>query len=225
MKSAACSALFDMDGTLVDSAPDIAAAINEALSTVDLGPLAVGQITPMLGAGAHAAVERALAACGVPPSRELTEQVHTAYIAAYEATPCVHTRLYPGCRAALERLHGEGWSLGVVTNKPHGIALAVMDAVGLTPLFPVIVGAQDGMGLKPAPDMLRAAMTTLQRPSHTVFIGDSMADVGAARAAGLPVILLSHGYTAIPARELGADAVIDHFDELNGAILALNIAT
>ena len=128
---------------------------------------------------------------------------------------------YPGCRVALERLRSDGWTLGIVTNKPHRISLSVVEAIGLAPLVSTIIGAQDGLDLKPAPDMLHAALKTLQAPAQAIFVGDSKADVGAARAAGLPIILLSHGYTTLPPRELGADAVIDHFDDLPAAIAAL----
>jgi len=219
MNHATRAVLFDLDGTLVDSAPDIAAAINAALSTASLGPLCVTAITPMLGAGARAAVERALAACGNLPSPGLADEVHAAYIAAYEATPCAHTLPYRGAPEVLDSLIRTGWKLGVVTNKPQQIARQVLDILGLTHRFDVVVGAQDGTPLKPDPAMIFIALKALGVPPlQAIFVGDSKADVGAARAARLRVILLSHGYTALPARELGADAVIDHFDELTEAI-------
>lgn len=213
--------LFDLDGTLVDSAADIAAAINSGLASAGLGPLGVADIKPMLGAGARAAVERALAACGCRPDTERTSKVHAAYIAAYETSPCVQTEPYPGAVEALQRLRGDGWTLGIVTNKPHPIALSVVAALGLAPYFAIIVGAEEGRALKPAPDMLHAALKALPTHAEAIFVGDSTADVGAARAAGLPVVLLSHGYTTIPAHDLGADAVIDHFDHLPAAIATL----
>ena len=207
------AAIFDLDGTLADSVPDIAAALNGALTDAGLAPFDVASVTNMVGAGARRLVERSLLARGAAPSRALADQVHGRFIAHYEAHPCVHTKLYPGARAALDELAGQGWRMGICTNKPEPLAVAVVAALGIAPLFGAVTGGRTGTPLKPAPDMIRLVLIALKSsPDDTVFIGDSAADLGAGRAAGLPVILMAHGYSDTPVATLGADRVVAGFE-------------
>jgi phosphoglycolate phosphatase len=125
------------------------------------------------------------------------------------------TRLYPGVQAALMRLGKDGVKLAVATNKPHDLAVAILDAVGIATRFGVIVGSVPGLELKPAPAILRKALTELGgTPDRAVMVGDSRADVGAAKAARCRSIVFGHGYSEVPVSTLGADAVCARFADL-----------
>jgi len=214
--------IFDLDGTLADSAPDIAAALNGALVEGGLAPFGLAQATAMVGAGARKLVERALAASGQVGDDALVEVTHQRFLACYDARPCVETRLYPGVRASLEALSAGGWQLGICTNKPEALARLVVEQLDLSHLIETLIGGRDGFALKPSPDMVLLALSELRiGADHAVFVGDSAADVGAARAASLPVIAVTHGYSDRPAAQLGADAVVDHFDQMHAACEAL----
>jgi phosphoglycolate phosphatase len=213
------AAIFDLDGTLADSVPDIAAALNGALADEGFAPFDVARVTSMVGAGARKLVERALVASGAPADPAQVERVHAQFIVHYDAHPCVLTKLYPGTRDALEQLVAQGWRLGVCTNKPEALALQLIEALGIAPLFGTVVGGRDGMPLKPAPDMVHLALQELGvSAGRAVFIGDSAADLGAGRAAGLPVVLMAHGYSDAPVAGMSAEAVVAGFDGLVEAV-------
>lgn len=214
------AAIFDLDGTLCDSAPDIARALNAALVEVSLAPFDLAGVTAMVGAGAKTLVHLALIVRGAGGNAALAETVHARFIAHYHAHPCVETRLYPGTREALVQLVSDGWRLGLCTNKPQALADEVVKALGIADLFGSIVGGRDGVALKPARDMVDAVLAALGVGStRAVFVGDSAADVGAARAAGLPVIVLAHGYNDGSFEALGAHAVLAGF---NGLVRVVN---
>jgi phosphoglycolate phosphatase len=220
MSSGVKAAIFDLDGTIADSAPDIAAALNAALVEAGHLPFDLAAATAMVGAGARTLVARALAARGVAPDAETIDKVHARFVAHYHAHSCVETRLYPGARETLEALAASGWQLGICTNKPDALARLVLGALGLTPLFGSIVGGRDGVPLKPARDMVAIVLSELGvEPGRAVMIGDSKADLGAGHAAGLPVVLLSHGYSDGPVSAMGADAVADGFEGLAAVLV------
>lgn len=206
------SAIFDLDGTLADSAPDIAAAFNAALVEAGHAAFSVPVVTAMVGEGARKLVERALIAHGVAAGAADVGRLHARFLAHYDAHPCVHTKLYPGARDALDALAADGWRLAVCTNKPEPLAVQVLDALGIAPLFGAIVGGRDGVPLKPAAAMVHLALAGLSGAgARAVFIGDSHADLAAARAARLPVILMAHGYSDRPVAAMGADGVVEGF--------------
>lgn len=212
-------AIFDLDGTLVDSLPDIAAALNAALVSADLEPFSVTEVGGMVGHGARMLVERAVIARGRSPDPASTDEVWAAFIQYYDAHPCDLTCLYPGALAALDALAADGWMIALCTNKPEAIAQHVLDALGIADRFVSIVGGQDGLPLKPAPDMVLLNLCDASvSADRAVMIGDSVADFAAARAAGVPVILMTHGYSSVPVATLGADATLDSFDELLPAL-------
>ena len=216
------AAIFDLDGTLADSAPDIAAALNRALVEAGYAAFDLAGATAMVGAGAKTLVARALAARGAAADAAQVDALHARFIAHYDAHPCVHTRLYPGGREALEALAAEGWRLGVCTNKPEALAVRVISALGISGLLGAVVGGREGVPLKPAADMVHLAMRELGVGSgRAVFVGDSAADLGAGRAAGLPVVLMAHGYSDTPVAALGAEATVAGFDGLVGAVRGL----
>jgi phosphoglycolate phosphatase len=211
--------LFDLDGTLIDSAPDIAAAVNELLARSGRGPLTLAAVTSMIGNGVEKLVERAIAATGDPLGPQALEHEQAVMLDIYAKHLTGLTTLMPGVRAALDALHGNGILLGLVTNKQQRFIETVLDHFGLSSLFGAVIGGGPGIVKKPAPDMLLAAMAQLGAgPQDAVMVGDSTSDVQAALAAGIPSILVRGGYTSVPAEQLGADAIIDDMTGLVGAL-------
>lgn len=214
--------IFDLDGTLADSAPDIAAALNVALADAGHAPLDLGTVKTMVGAGARRLVERALATNGDAGRRVSTAAVHAAFLDAYHARSAHLTTLYPGAREVLADLAAQGVRLGVCTNKPHDLTLAILEALNVRVLFGSVAGSVPGAALKPAPDLLRKVLAELDvEPGSAVMVGDSRADAGAACAAGTRCILISHGYSAESVEQIGADAVVAGFLDMGPAIAAL----
>lgn len=206
--------VFDLDGTLVDSVPDIASAVNAALSSVNLRELDEARVASMVGNGSEVLITRALAAAsGEPPAAEFSHAVHSEFIAAYDREPCRLSRLYPGALEALETLSAQGVKLAICTNKPEGITASVLEQLGIAHLFASVVGGSARMPLKPAPDMLEAALQDLKSPAQSsVMVGDSAADAGTAKAAGTRLVLLEHGYSrGADLTRLGADAILPDF--------------
>jgi len=214
--------LFDLDGTLVDSAPDIAAAVNELLAGRGLPPLGVGQVKAMIGGGVGKLVERAFAASGSPLVGSALEEANRDMAPIYRRHLTGRTRLMPGVREVLTHFHLNGIAMGVATNKPQLAAREILLYFGLTEYLGAIVGGDAVTYLKPAPDALLLALDQLRvEPHNALMVGDSSGDVGAARAACMPVVLLRGGYTQIPVEELGADLVCDSFLDLPPAIRKL----
>ncbi|MER9793516.1 phosphoglycolate phosphatase [Mesorhizobium sp. M0213] len=217
--------LFDLDGTLVDSAPDIMAAVNELLAGRDLPPLRLDQVKSMIGGGIRKLVERAFATSGTPLLGSAIEEANRDMAPIYRRHLTGRTRLMPGVREVLTHLHLSGIAMGVVTNKPQLAAREILLHFGLTDYLGAIVGGDAVTYLKPAPDALLLALDQLQvEPRDTLMVGDSSADVAAARAAGMAVILLRGGYSQIPVEELGADLVCDSLFDLPSAMQTLQDA-
>jgi phosphoglycolate phosphatase len=211
--------VFDLDGTLVDSAPDIAAALNHALASIGRKTLSLDAIRGMVGHGGKVLVERGLAATGGMDVAALAAGF-SAFIAYYEAHVCDHSHAYAGVTDALDALRGQGVALAVCTNKPEHLARGLIDALGWHGRFTAIVGGDTLATVKPDPTMLHLAVER-GGGGPAAMIGDSIVDVQTARAAGLPCIAVSFGFADRPADQLGADAVIDSFDELLPALAAL----
>jgi len=215
--------LFDLDGTLIDSLPDIAAAVNRLLAAHDRRTLAEAEIRPMIGDGADALVERAFAAAtvggGLPGSlASLLDQ----FLLEYEPRAAEATRPFPGVTETLAALQASGLKLAVCTNKPSGATHEVLAALGLAQYFAVVVGSDDAPALKPDPRHVAAVLDRLGvAATDAIMVGDSINDIAAAQGAGMRAVAVSFGYTRIPPRQLGADAVIDHFAELPGALAEL----
>ncbi|MER9882412.1 phosphoglycolate phosphatase [Mesorhizobium sp. M0118] len=217
--------LFDLDGTLVDSAPDIAAAVNELLADRDLPPLRLDQVKAMIGGGIKKLVERAFAASGTPLLGSTLDEANRVMAPIYRRNLTGRTRLMPGVREVLTHLHLSGMAMGVVTNKPQLAAREILLHFRLTDYLGAIVGGDAVTYLKPAPDALLLALDQLEvEPRDTLMVGDSSADVAAARAAGMAVILLRGGYSQIPVEELGADLVCDSLFDLPSAMQRLQDA-
>lgn len=209
---------FDLDGTLLDTSGDLAAAVNHALASAGRPALGVAEIKPMIGGGARHMLAQAMAATGGCDDATL-DPLLARLLAYYEENISVHTTPYPGCVAALDTLAARGTTLAVATNKRESLAHTVLRDLGLRDRFACVIGG-DTLGpgrTKPAPDMI-AAMVAQCGGGRAVFVGDSIYDVTAAHAAGLPAVACSFGFMSGAVAELGADAVIDHFDSLIPAL-------
>lgn len=222
MSALPAALVFDLDGTLVDSLPDIADALGELLERHDLARHPSDRVARMIGHGVANLVDRAFAAAGRPLPGAALEAAVAEYLGLYEPRATRLTRLFPGTAETVGRMAGAGVALAVCTNKPTAVSRAMIDHYGLGGFFPVVVGGDFGPPRKPAPDLLVKAVELLGvRPHDAVMVGDSGADVAAARAAGMRVVAVGHGYTAVPAAELGADAVIAGLPDLEAALRRL----
>ena len=205
---------FDLDGTLLDTSGDLANAVNHALSSAGRSPLPVERIVPMIGGGSRHMLAQGMAATGGCTEDEL-DVLQQRLLDYYEAHIAVETRPYPDCLDTLDRLAAMGVALGVMTNKNERLAKVLLDAMGMTHRFAAIIGG-DTMGpgnAKPSPVPI-AEMVTRCGGGRAAFVGDSIYDVKAAQAAGLPAIACSFGFLQQPVGDLNAEAVIDGYDDL-----------
>ena len=217
--------VFDLDGTLVDTAPDLTAALNAVMVAQGRRPVPLDDVRHMVGRGARHLIERAMEATGAPASLKQTDDMFRDFIIHYDANISATSRPFERVVEVAERLRGRGHKLGICTNKPEALSLKLIGELGLRSLFPVILGADSRPYRKPDPRHLFDTIAALGGdPSSAVLIGDSETDVKTARAANVPVVVVSFGYTEIPPRELGADVVIDHFDALEQALSGLGRA-
>ncbi len=220
--------LFDLDGTLIDSVGDIASAVNLALSRRGYRTFETAEIAQMVGAGARTLIERAMTAARAsdatgPLDQNEVDACYRDFLAAYEAAPCVKTCIFPSGREAMAELKAAGCALGVVTNKPHDLSERILELLDVRGEFGSVIGASDRYPLKPAPDMIQAALAELGVTADAaVMVGDSAADVGSARAAGIPCVILTHGYTPSGTTGLGAEETISGFGDLTAALLRLS---
>jgi phosphoglycolate phosphatase len=204
--------VFDLDGTLIDSVPDLHAAINRMLQERGRQPLSLAEVKPMVGDGGPTLVARALAAAGGDPSDATALR---RFLELYEAAPARLTRPYPQVPETLAALRRAGYRTAICTNKPQRATLVVLRALGLLPLFDAIAGGDRFAVRKPDPGHLLGILRELGAdPRRAVMIGDNEHDAAAARAAGLPVVLMRYGYARISPESLGADALLDRFADL-----------
>ncbi len=215
-------ALFDLDGTLVDSARDLCPAVNHALGLIGRDPVEESATRGMIGGGAEMMLNRALEATGGIIPAEEYDQLRQSLLEFYWDHIADNTVPYSGCIAALEQLSSLGCTMAVCTNKSEGPARELLGALGMTHHFAAIYGG-DTLGrerAKPLPDMLHAGIEDCGG-GRAVMIGDTTFDVGAGKAAGLKTVTCGFGYLDVPVGELGGDAHINHFDELVPALNAL----
>ena len=206
---------FDLDGTLVDTAPDLMSTLNKVLAEEGLKPLPMEAAPLVVGKGVRVMVERGFQVAGEPLDDAHFPRMFDRFIELYIVHCADQSRPFPGVVEALDRLEAEGAVLAVCTNKRTDLSLRVMDALGLTSRFKAIVGADQAPRPKPdASHLLHTIEVAGGDPSRALMVGDSINDVLAARNAQVPVVLVSFGYTDVPARDLGGDALIDRFDEL-----------
>lgn len=214
--------LFDLDGTLADTVGDIRNALNRALALRGIEPFGLEAARTMVGAGAKKLIERALLAVGQTPTELDVSYLRAAFSAAYQQAPYDESILFPNALETLKSIRAEGRKLGVVTNKPHELSMLVLEGLDVADRFDVMLGASDTIPLKPAGDMIHAVAGAMGLTvNDVVMVGDSENDVGAARSAGCPVVILRHGYSDLPPDELEADVVISNFAEWDLAMQQL----
>jgi phosphoglycolate phosphatase len=211
--------VFDLDGTLVDTAPDLTAATNHALGLVGREPVTVAELHPFIGHGSKAMIEAGLRFRDVAVGEAELRRLHEAFLAYYADNIAVGSRPFEGVPELLDALIAAGARLGVCTNKFEALTLALLRQLGLEGKFGAIAGRDTFAVFKPAPGHLTATIERAGgRVDRAVMVGDSEIDFATAMAAGIPSIGVTFGYTTRPVAELGADAVIAHYREFPDAL-------
>jgi phosphoglycolate phosphatase len=208
--------VFDLDGTIVDTAPDLLAATNHALGLVGLEPVTISQLHPFIGRGSKAMIEAGLTFRGRRSTPEEGEKLHAAFMAFYADNVAVHSRPFEGVPHLLDMLSERGARLAVCTNKYEGLSKLLLAELGLAARFKAIAGRDTFAVCKPDAGHLTGAIDLAGGSARrAVMVGDSEVDFATARAAGIPAIGVTFGYTPRPVQELapefGVAAVIDHF--------------
>lgn len=214
--------VFDLDGTLIDTAPDLIDTLNTILAREGLPPVPFATARTMIGGGARKLIERGLAAEGRDGGTAEVDRLYADFVAHYGKHLADRSQPFPGLGSALDRLAAADWRFAVCTNKLEHLSVRLLQAVGLHERFDAICG-QDTFGVqKPDPDIL---LQTIRKaggePHRAVMVGDSVNDIDAARAAGVPVVAVGFGYTEVPIARLNPDRIIERFDDLPAAVFEL----
>ncbi len=213
---------FDLDGTLVDTAPDLLGALNVILVEQGMAPAPMTAVRQLVGHGLRGMLIRAYAMADLTISEEQIATLRPRIVEVYKGRIAQESRPFPGCLDALADLRARGAALAVCTNKPEGLARLLLDQLDMAALFDAIVGGDTLPVQKPDPaPLLEAIAQAGGDAARAILVGDASPDTGAAKAAGVPCIVLSFGYNDLPPAELGGDGVIDHFDALAGAVAGL----
>ncbi|MEI7805798.1 MAG: HAD family hydrolase [Hyphomicrobiales bacterium] len=221
-KDSPLAIVFDLDGTLVDTAPDLIGTLNVIFAREGLKPAAYESARNLIGGGARAMIQRGLDAEGRAAAPAVLERMFADFIAYYSAHIADRSQPFPGLERALDALAANGCILAVCTNKLEGLSRQLLDALKLSKRFAAICG-QDTFGVqKPDPEILRRTIIAAGgRLERAVMVGDSLTDVRTARAAGVPIVAVTFGYTDRPVSEFVPDRIIERFDELPAAIEGL----
>jgi phosphoglycolate phosphatase len=214
--------IFDLDGTLVDTAPDLWRATNHVLTGSGRSEVTLDQVRAFVGYGARRLIARGFNATGKPLETQDIEPLYEKFVAYYGANIALGSRPFPGCVGLLDRLKADGVRLGICTNKLEGLSVRLIEAMGLTAYFDTIVGP-DTIGIaKPDPAPYREALRRMgSETARSLLIGDSETDVLTARAAGVPVIGVTFGYTAEPIECFKPDALVSDFSQAYQPIMAV----
>ena len=217
--------VFDLDGTLIDTAPDLVDTLNVVFAREGWRPVPYETARNLIGGGARGMIARGIAADGISVAPEKVEQLFTDFIAHYTEHIADRSRPFPGLSDALDTLASAGCRFAVCTNKLERLSLLLLKRLKLADRFAVICG-QDTFGMqKPDPEVLRRTVAAAGGSlTHAIMIGDSLTDIRTARAAGIPVIAVDFGYSEHPVSELGPDRIISHFAQLRSAIAAISPA-
>jgi phosphoglycolate phosphatase len=210
--------VFDLDGTLVDSAGDIAAALNGLLSTRGLLPFSTAEVIDFIGDGITVSLTKAFTARGCPPGTDELPALVATFHSIYGNGLANLTTPYAGVVDLLSSLNSKGIALGVCTNKEEDLARAIITRLGLSDCFAVVVGATDSRPPKPSPLPLLEAIERLGgNPQDAIMVGDSVVDVNCAKNAGVAFVGVTFGYSRIPLTSLGAQIAIDRYSDLAAA--------
>jgi len=206
---------FDLDGTLVDTAPDLIGTLNVLLKEEGLPPLPLADARPFIGRGARWMIERGFEAAGQHLHPARLQTLFERFLVHYLAHIADESRPFPGCEAALDALKARGAKLVVCTNKLTDLSVALLTALNIADRFEAVIGADAAPAIKPDARHLQAAVDAVGGDmARTVMVGDAATDAGAAKAARAHLVLVSFGYTETPVEDLGADIVIHSFDAL-----------
>ncbi len=213
--------VFDLDGTLVDTVPDIAAALDIALSPYGVNRTTIAEAATMMGDGLSEFFWRALVAKRLDLPALEADAARKRFIEAYRQSPALVSEVYPGIRALLAELRGRGVLMAVCTNKIEAIALDILERLELRGHFDAVVGNRDDRPMKPHPRPLLEAIALAGGDSRrALLVGDTAADNGAGVAAQIPVVLVGYGYSAVPVSKLSHSTVVDDVVELRAQIVA-----
>ncbi len=214
--------VFDLDGTLIDTAPDLIGATNHVLAGLSLPPRPAAAVQPWISFGARRMIEEALNQSGAVQSQTEVDKLLGIFLDHYEANIARGSRPYPHVLDEISRLTSAGASIAICTNKREALAFKLLDALRLTELFAAIVGRDTLPVSKPDPGHLTGTIRRAGgRVDRAIMVGDSGVDIATARAAGVPVIGVSFGYSDVPIRELNPDATIDTYANLSDVLGAL----
>jgi phosphoglycolate phosphatase len=214
--------VFDLDGTLADTAPDLQAHVNSVLEELGRPGLDLNEVRLLVGDGARTLLRRGLEATGGVPAGIDLDLLYARFLERYTARPADNSTVHRDVIEVLEDLQAQGLRLGVCTNKAQAPTDRLLAALGLSRWFEVAVGGDAVPAKKPDPGHLGAVLERLgAAPARSVMVGDSEHDLHAARGLGVACVLVSFGYTPVPARCLGADRVIDRFADLPAALTRL----
>lgn len=217
--------VFDLDGTLAETAPDIMRVLNVILVREGLPALPLDRARELVGAGARALIERGFKVSGQPLDTETLERLFEDFLAIYADDVASHSHLFDGVLGALDALADEGYALAVCTNKPILHTRLILDHFDIAKRFAAVAGRDSFPWFKPDPRHLTMTIEAAKADaSRAVMIGDSRTDIATARAAGIPSICVPFGYTDVPIETLEPNFIIQHFDELPNAVdRALNL--
>lgn len=222
--SVPCPIVFDLDGTLIDSAPDIHACVNAVLRQYGLSPLGLDRVRSFIGGGVDLLWTRVIAATGIDPVHR--PELLAAFMARYHHATAL-TRVFPGVTEALGRLADAGHPLGICTNKPLGPTHMILEHFGLASMMSAVIGGDSLPQKKPDPAPLRAALQLLGATGdapHAIFVGDSEFDADCAAAVPVPFLIFTRGYRLRPITELPHLAAFDSFDDLPRLIMDAVVA-
>ena len=222
---AAPTIVFDLDGTLIDTAPDLVDTLNVVFAREGWPPVPYATARNQIGGGARMMIQRGVAAEGIAIAPEKLEQLFADFIVHYTEHIADRSRPFPGLIDALDELASRGFRLAVCTNKLERLSLRLLKQLNLAERFAFVCG-QDTFGMqKPDPEVLRRTVAAAGGDlTQAIMIGDSITDICTARAAGIPIIAVDFGYSDLPISELGADRIISHFAQLRSAIAAISPA-
>ena len=217
--------VFDLDGTLIDSIPDIVGAVNRLLTAERRREISLDAGRMMIGDGAAAMIQRAFAATGEALDPDGLSQAEDRFVDILRRHPVIDTVVFPGVEEVLETLAADGYRLGVCTNKPHEMSLLVLRELGMDHYFGAVLGGDALDVRKPDARHLIAVIEELDAtPGDAVYVGDSPTDSLTARNAKVPFVGVSYGYSRVEPEQLGADVLVDHFSKVPDALVRIGAA-